>query len=259
MSLNIFNQVYYVNLNRKCWYIGLILSNFFIYSQPKAAELIQWQSSNFQILHGSDYVLSDPKATILTYEYTNQWSYGDFFMFIDATRFNDGEKTAYGEISPRFSLSKLSGKDYSFGPVKDIFISTTLEKGKADIKTYLAGVGLAMDIKGFTFFNTDLYWRHNPDLDDDTWQLTLAWQYPFNIGQTKWVTEGFADIAGDANSSYVSNQLIVPRLLLDISDLLNFKSDSLWLGIEYSSWTNKYGIDNIDEKVIQAQIKWIFY
>lgn len=147
-----------------------------MYSQTRAAELIQWQSSNLQILHGSDYELSDPKASILTFEYTNQWLYGDFFMFIDATRFDDGEKTAYGEASPRFSFNKLSGKDYSFGPVKDLFLSTTLEKGEGNFKAYLAGVGLAMDIKGFTFFNADVYWRHNPDLADDTWQLTLAWQ-----------------------------------------------------------------------------------
>jgi len=258
LSIVISSRALKIHASKAWWRIGLILSSTLICFQARGVELIQWQSSNLQLLHGSNYELSDPIASILTFEHTNQWLYGDFFMFIDATRFNDGEKSAYAELSPRFSFSKLSGKDYSFGPVEDLFISTTLEKGEGDAKTYLAGVGLALDIKGFRFFNTDVYWRHNPDLDDDTWQLTLAWQYPFNIGQTKWVTEGFADIAGDAGSNYAGNQLIVPRLLLDVSDFLNIKSESLWLGIEYSSWINKYGIDGVDERVIQAQIKWIF-
>jgi len=227
-------------------------------SQANAESLIQWQSSNIQLLRGSDYELTEPHGTIVTFEYVNQWSYGDFFMFIDQSKFDDGEKNTYGEISPRFSFNKLTGQDLSNGVIKDVYLSTTIEKGKGGVKAYLLGTGVDVDIPGFSFFNANIYTRHNPDLDDDTWQVTLAWQYPFLLGSTNWMTEGFADFAGDAESGYVSNQHIVPRLLIDVSGVVNMKGDSLWMGIEYSFWTNKYGVNGIDERAVQAQIKWVF-
>jgi len=227
-------------------------------SHANAEGLIQWQSSNIQLLRGSDYELSDPHGTIVTFEYANQWSYGDFFMFIDQSKFDDGEKNTYGEISPRFSFNKLTGQDLSNGAIKDVYLSTTFEKGKGDVKAYLLGAGVDVDIPGFNFFNANIYARHNPVLDDDTWQVTLAWQYPFSLGNSNWITEGFADFAGDADPGYVSNQFVVPRLLVDVSKIVNMKRESLWLGIEYSYWTNKYGINGIDERAIQVQIKWVF-
>jgi len=227
-------------------------------SQANAEEFIQWQSSNVQLLRGSDYEISDPHGTIVTFEYVNQWSYGDFFMFIDQSKFDDGAKNTYGELSPRFSLNKLTGEDFSYAVITDVYISTTIEKGKGNVEAYLIGAGVGIDIPGFNFFNANIYSRHNSSLDDDTWQVTLAWQAPFSIGSTTWITEGFADFAGDAEPGYVSNQFVVPRLLVDISGILNMKRESLWLGFEYSFWTNKYGIDGVDERAIQAQIKWVF-
>jgi len=227
-------------------------------SHANAEELIQWQSSNVQLLRGSNYELSDTHGTIMTFEYANQWSYGDFFMFIDQSKFDDGENNTYGELSPRFSLNKITGDDFSYGAITDFYISTTIERGKGNVEAYLIGVGVDIDVPGFNFFNANIYSRHNPDLEDDTWQVTLAWQYPFSIGSTVWITEGFADFAGDAGLGYVSNQYVVPRLLVDVSEIVNMKQESLWLGIEYSFWTSKYGVDSVDERAVQAQIKWVF-
>ena len=228
------------------------------YANAKAQGLVQWQTSNIQLLRASDYELSDSHGTIVTFEYANQWTYGDFFMFIDRSKFDDGKHNTYSEISPRFSFNKILGKDDSYGVIKDIYIATTVEKGRGKVKAYLIGPGVSMDISGFNFFNANIYNRHNPNLDDDTWQITLAWQYPFSLGSTKWLTEGFADFAGDAGPGYVSNQFVVPRLLIDVSKMMSMKEQSLWLGFEYSAWTNKYGIDGVKERAVQAQIKWVF-
>lgn len=246
--------------NNLKFFLALSLFLLSLLPQAHAGEqgFIQWQTSNLQLLRGSDYELSDPDGTIITFEYANQWSHGDFFMFVDATRFSDGEKDAYGEISPRFSLGKIAAADLSSGIIQDWYLATTIEMGEAGLRTYLAGIGIDLALPGFSFANANLYLRHNPDLDDDTWQITLAWQYPFSIDQTKLVTEGFADITGDADPGFENNHYIAPRLLVDVSKLVNLKPENLWLGVEYSYWTNKYGVDGVNERAIQAQLKWVF-
>ena len=184
--------------------------------------------------------------------------YGDFFMFVDVTRFDSGEFGAYGEASPRFSFLKMAGASPLDGFVQDFLISTTYEKGEEGVQTFLYGGGLDLNIPGFNYFKTNLYVRDNPNLSDETWQITLSWQYPFSLGPVNFVTEGFADFAGSAAPRYHSNQLIVPRLLMDVGDLVGLKKGRLWTGVEYTYWHNKFGVNGVTESVPQLQIKWVF-
>lgn len=75
----------------------------------------------------------DKSASVVTLEHINGWKYGDNFFFVDITNADksDEERSTsfYGEISPRISLSKVTGKDLSFGIVKDVLITTTAEFG----------------------------------------------------------------------------------------------------------------------------------
>lgn len=53
----------------------------FLFSQGVAAEksLIQWQSTNLQILRGAGYeLLPDEEGTVVTLEHANKWRFGDF-------------------------------------------------------------------------------------------------------------------------------------------------------------------------------------
>lgn len=227
-------------------------------SLAKASDFITWHSSNIQLLKGWDHKVGQAERTLITVEHAHSWKYGDFFMFIDATRFDDGGTTAFGEFSPRFSLSKITGKELSWGIIKDVLISTTYEKGKASIEAYLYGGAIDFNIPGFTFFKSNLYLRDNPDIDNETWQVTLSWQYPFSIGNTQWVTEGFADFAGEEGNRYNANEHIVPRLLLDIGDLIYNKDKQLYAGVEWDYWHNKFGINGVTQSCPQLQLKWIF-
>lgn len=222
------------------------------------ADIIEYHTSNIQLLQGGNYKLGEQNRTLVTVEHFNRWTYGDFFMFVDGTRYEGGDTTIYGELSPRFSLSKISGHDLSTGLIDDIFISTMLEHGTEGRKTYLYGGAANFNIPHFQFFTANLYRRDNPDIDGATWQTTVAWKRPAKIGAADVLFEGFADFAGNEGSTYKSNQLIVPRFLVDVGALTGNSRSKLYAGVEWQYWHNKAGISGITESVPQFQIKWVF-
>lgn len=220
-----------------------------------AGELLQWSAHNVQLLRGYDYKLSaEEQQTIVTLEHASGWSFGDLFAFTDLTYPDGGDSDYYLEISPRLSLGKITGADLSFGPIKDVLISTTLEKGRELKPRYLYGGAVDLDLPGFRFFSANAYVRDDVALDGRTWQVTLAWQRPFTVGGVNFMAEGFSDFSGHEDTSH-PNQLIVPRLLVDVGDLSGWKSDTLWAGIEYQYWHNKYGVNGVTESVSQMQVK----
>ena len=233
-------------------------------AQSPLAHAAVWNSSNVQLLNGDGFELGEEKRTILTYENALGWAYGDSFIFIDVTEPTAEGTTYYSEWSPRFSFSKMTGKDLSFGIVKDLMLSTTLEMGDG-VSATLVGVGLPLDLPGFAFANVNLYARDSQrdfaaEQTDPGGQVTLTWKRPFSLGPTNWSFEGFMDYAfGEDSGSNPKEDGIVAaqRLLLDVGSLWG-KPGVLEAGIEQQIWRNKFGIDGIDEDVTQAMVKWIF-
>lgn len=222
----------------------------------KANQLLQWQSTNIQWLKGQDYELGDKNRTVLTLEHANKWAFGDFYGFVDHSFFKEGGESTYGEITPRLSFSKLTGRKVKVGPFQDFFLSAQLEKGSNSISRYMMGIGTNIKIEGFTFFKANIFNRNNPDRQDTTWQIYLAWNYPFKIGEVNGVIEGYADIFGEEGGGTVPHQSFVPRLLFDISSVVNLKPNTLHLGIEWQYWHNKFGVNGVTESVPQLQLKW---
>ena len=234
----------------------LVFIQLVIAIPSNADKFIPWSKNNVQILKGWDYEAGDSGRTILTLEHANEWRYGDFFAFIDGTRFDDGGTTYYFEPSLRLSLSKLTGAAKSAGLIKDLLITTNFEYPEHGPWTALYGLGLSWTLPGFVFFNSNFYLRDNPDLNSSTWQVTVAWNRPFTLGRVKMLAEGFADFAGKEEYR-AENQLIVPRILADLGELLFEESDRLFLGIEWQYWHNKFGIKGVNESVPQVMIKWV--
>ncbi len=124
-----------------------------------ASLLCAFESSNIQLLYAEGfkgdsfaYDTQDGHKTTLTFEHFRTHALGDLFMFIDYTdgahcRFDAGEcverrtdHTLYSEISPRLSLSSMSGYDLSHGVVRDLYLSAQYNTGH-DFVAYLIGVG----------------------------------------------------------------------------------------------------------------------
>ena len=231
--------------------LGAVTASF-----PTAAQA--WNAFNVQYLYGSNYELEPEQVDILTLEWANGWTYGDNFVFVDITNFVQGDNTVYGEWSPRLSLSKITGKDFSIGPIQDVLLSGTVELGEG-ISNYLIGGAIDLAIPSFNFFQVNGYLRENSELSGSTWQVTVVWSTDFEIGRARWSFSGFIDWAGSEGKSGTPayskhNFHAQPQLLLDLGHMLN-RPGWLYAGVEWLYWDNRFGIPGITESVAQAMIK----
>jgi len=229
-------------------------------TSPVLAGSATWSSTNIQYLYGTSYELGDETRSIITLEHVNGWKYGDNFFFVDITNPDrKGDLTGtefYGEISPRFSLSAMSGKDMKMGIIKDFLITTTLEMGQG-FHNYLYGLAVDLDLPKLKVFQINWYVRNEINFPTDLGQqVTLVWLLPFDVGSTSWSFEGFFDYAYGVDPAE-DNIITGPRLLLDIGKFFDAPG-TLQAGIEYQMWRNKFGIDGVDEDVAQAMVKWIW-
>jgi len=83
-----------------------------------------WQDFSITGLYGENYAHpanmgDNNQQTTATVEYTAKLKYGDFFGFADRAH-NDFENSTYFELSPRLSLSAVTGTKLEAGPIKDI-------------------------------------------------------------------------------------------------------------------------------------------
>lgn len=237
-----------------------------------SAGAAEWSSTNIQYLYGTSHQSiffdagagrldsRDETRSIITLEHVNGWKYGDNFFFVDITnpdRSDDETKTSfYGELSPRLSLGKISGRELSLGVVKDVLITTTAEIGDG-FHNYLYGLAVDLALPGTPVFQINYYIRNEigPGKDRGE-QFTLVWLRPFAIGDLSFTFEGFLDYAYGMNHAE-DNLLTAPRLLLDVGKFWG-SPGTLQAGVEYQIWRNKFGLDSIDEDVPQAMLKWIW-
>lgn len=240
----------------------LLLSLALLASGWGPALAADWSATNVQLLHGSGYELaSSEDATIITLEHASGWKYGDNFFFFDLFQPFDKDSAIYGEWHPRFSFGKLTGNDFSFGPVKDVLLATELNVGN-QWRAYFYGVGFDLDIPHFAFFSVNFFLRKEfnsqfgPTLEYDSFQISPSWNLPFTLGEARFEFGGFLDYAG-GDGDFEANLLTAPQLLLDVGNFQD-KPGSFYLGVEYQYWKNKYGVDGFDESVAQLMGKWVF-
>lgn len=217
-----------------------------------------WNAFNAQYLYASDFELGHERVGTLTLAWANGWTYGDSFTFADVTRFGRSDNKIYAEWSPRLSLSKITGKDFSAGPIEDVLWSGTLEWGE-NVSNYLMGAAVDLAVPGFNFFRVNGYLRENPDLPGSTWQTTVTWSADFEVGFSRWSFSGFIDWAGSegkrGTSAYSKRNLHAqPQLLLDAGHLFG-RQGLFHVGVEWLYWHNKYGIPGVYESVAQAMVK----
>jgi nucleoside-specific outer membrane channel protein Tsx len=240
-------------------------------SEARAASAT-WSATNIQYLYGDSHerIEFDPDVglygveesrSVITIEHVNEWKFGDNFLFIDITNPERGDAqtptSLYGEISPRLSFSKMTGKKLSRGLFKDVLLTTTLEVG-SDLRNYLYGVAVDLNIPKVPVFQINYYIREEATTGADTGsQVTLVWLYPFDIGPVSMAFEGFADYAYGLGSAVSNNLIAAPRLLVDVGKAWGAPG-MLQFGVEHQMWRNKFGIKGIDEDVSQVMVKWIW-
>ncbi len=233
-----------------------------------AGDLVLWQDNSLSLLAGGNYELDPSTQQTVTFEHASGWSKGDLFIFVDGINF-DGDRdlrgsqdSYYGEFAPRFSVGKIMDKDLSGSIIKDFYIATCWEFGASSDNNYLIGPGVDLAIPGFDYFQLNTYRRFNDGSGKtESYQITPVWKVTVPVGKTEFVCDGFIDwVIGEGTD----NLHICPQLKFDVGTLLGMEKQSLYAGIEYDYWKNKYGVKDgmfgldSDQSTFSGLIKFHF-
>jgi len=237
---------------------------------PTHAEMF-WSDNSITLLHGADYFNvgynfgapeKEMEMTTMTLEHASGHSWGDAFFFLDRHHgkgaFADFSET-YSEVAPRFSLGKLSGSDLSIGPISDVLLATTYEfssdSGGTNQDNYLYGVGLDWKLPGFAYFQTNMYYANNENVDNDV-QLTVVYGVPFSTGDVDWMFDGYMDWSS-TEEDHASDFHFNPQLRADVGKFMGITKSKLEVGLEYSYWSNKFGLESDEnESAVSALVKF---
>lgn len=215
-----------------------------------------WQDFSITGLYGEDYQLiaKKDKQTTATFEYTAKLKYGDFFGFIDRTDNDISGKESYFEASPRLSLGAVTGKKLAAGPLTDVLIATTWEGGEG-FNNYLYGIGFDLKIPYFQYAQINLYRANNDNIDDD-FQFTFVYGIPVKLGSEDFLIDGFLDWS-TKEDTHDSERNWTTQWKWNAGKHIS-PDTRLYVGIEHSWWTNKYGISDKDENNVSAIVKYHF-
>lgn len=212
----------------------------------------------------------------MTIENFAVWELGTVFFYYDITEpFSHNRQSSsqfFGGISPTFSLTKMTGKQWSAGFVKDVSIRLELENGSGNgqfnFRNYFYGLQYDLAVPGFDFFSFNTVLRDSP-LDSGVgvqlgafWQMTWdhgRWnRYKFTgfVAASPWDGDIKKDIPGaDPKGRFLTAQ---PQFLYDLGYGFWGKQNRLETGIEYAYFLNRYQQRGKDEKVVQAMVKFSF-
>ena len=196
----------------------------------------------------TDWPQSDKDYGLTTYtvEHVSGYSWGGLFFFMDRDQGDNNFTASYSEFSPKFYVAKFDDS-----VVKTVNLAFTVESGTTasgfSQDNYLYGVGADLAIPGMNYASATWYYSKNDQTEDDH-QITLT--YGASWGQVAF--EGYIDYstgAEDHKASFNFN----PQLTYDLGPMLGY-GNKFKVGIEYSSWHNKYGSE-FDENTVSALIK----
>jgi nucleoside-specific outer membrane channel protein Tsx len=262
---------------------------------PFAAQAADWSSTEIMVNYGSrfrepfnPFAAQDParpwvnetdvSKVYLTLQHASGYKLGRNFFFVDIidSKKNDPDGGSFGEIYSEgytsLSLSKLFGTKLEFGPVADLNLTAGYNWGAksngANPRVFLFGGTVDFKVPGFIFFNVDVTTYNDkgrfdggPSISDTTYQIAPSWLSKFALGPTNWVFTGHVDFIGkrclaDGSCDGRSSEILAqPELRMDVGQFAG-KSDTVYLGVKWNVWRNKYGWDGLDENNPQLQLNW---
>ena len=211
-------------------------------------------------------------TSILTIQNAQGWRLGDSFFFMDIIDdgshdgFND--KDLYGEWYPTLSFSKLTGREFKLGPIRDVALIGGINfDADADVLKYLPGMRASWRVPGFLFLNTDFtafidassgVARGGAPRTSNSFMIDVNWALPFEIGGQSFAVAGHAEYIGKATNELgyqVSSWILAqPQLTWDLGAVFG-AANRLLVGIECQYWRNKLGTDDHDN-VAQLLVIW---
>lgn len=216
--------------------------------------------------NNTDYLTgTNPKngdMHLITLDHTTVTKWGGVYAFVNYMGAPDGFYTVgfsneipdesagkyrlYSEISPWISLSGITGKDFSFGPVADVSIEGQINVGNGYMAV-LAGAGLTFKAPKNGFLKLATYWRTD-NIKEDAVQFTGVFDLPL-WNKLGFRMQGFFDFIPYAknkpeffSTEFGADFLSQTRFLFDVGRNTVFKNDKnskLEIGVDIYMHFNK--------------------
>jgi len=207
-----------------------------------------WADNSISVLDGSNYAepfKGDENAySTVTLEHVSGHSWGGIFYFVDHHSGTDLSAT-YFEFSPKFTVAKTDGM---FSAVN---LAYTMESG-GGTTNHLFGLGTDLKIPGMDFASVTYFIAKNEDGDfpvDDDNQITLT--YGAHFGDVN--IDGYIDYAFGSDTAE-DNIHFNPQITYNLAPSLGLKN-KLKAGIEFSQWSDKFGVKGTDQSAISLILK----
>lgn len=217
-----------------------------------------WNDNSISLLRGQDYTVpyqgidGDEERTVVTFEHVSGHTWGDVFLFVDRLDSADDHNETYMELSPRLSLGKITSQPMTFGIISDVLVTSTVEWVSGpyplgdfyyDATHYLIGPAVDLKLPGFTYFQVNAYHRDNDEGKQSNWQLTPVWGMPFSLGSAGFLYDGFIDWRSGTEDAHAETNF-TSQLKWDAGKTLMNQEKTLYIGVEYVYWRNKFGLED---------------
>lgn len=252
---------------------------------------LDWSDNSIGYLYGTRFAepgVDDPIAkNIVEFTHVDGYKYGGNFLNVQvlfsdnkdpASGGSNGATEVYLVYRHQLSLNKISGKNFSWGPVRDWSLSAGVDWNTKNTdfapakRMFVVGPTLNLDVPGFWDFSVmyrsesnhnGLPFAQEHDVRfDDTYYLETAWGIPFQLGSVPFKFKGFANFIppkgkdGFGNDT-VSETLVHTALLVDVGQLAFGKKDTFFAGVGYEYWKNKYGSSSSDASGTEANTPFL--
>ena len=238
-----------------------------------SAHPAEWSHTELQLQYGNLDIPTfagggDSYHLIYTLQHASGWKYGDNFFFVDVLDarnpgFQDFD--LYGEWYSNFSLGKIRENEVGTGFISDVGLILGINwADDANVRKYLPGLRLALDLPGFAFANLDFAAyidgsegaaSGGAPSEDDAFMVDFNFARPFMIGGSSFSIEGHMEYVGERVNEFGGE---VESWILAQPQLRWNPNDRVSLGIEYQFWMNKLGDPATDESAVQALFVWKF-
>lgn len=196
----------------------------------------------------------------------------------DAKGEGDGAFEAYVTYRHQLHLGKIFDADLSFGPVKELGLTAGFDANTKNTsfgprkQMIVVGPTLKFDVpKGFLDFS--VLYAHERNRDgfkpagekdvtfNDYTIYNLTWGLPFELGAVPMKFQGFGNWATPKGQGTTDEKLVRTSLMVDAGQLAFNKSNTVWVGVGYEYWRNKFGnqnVDGIDTDAVTFNAEWHF-
>ena len=241
-----------------------------------AAQAATWSDSFLGYRYGTGF--REPSNTkevrkhVLQFGHASGYAYGQNFLNLDVLQSDKNDPSSgadtgatefYLTYRHQLHLGKLLDKDLSFGPVKEVALTAGFDLNTKNTafaprkRLVVAGPTLKFNVPA-GFFDLSLLagkeWNHcglafctdHEHGFDAQWILSAAWGVPFQAGPVPLKFQGFINYNSEKGKDYSdvkteAETLMRTSLIVDVGQMAAGRKNTLFLGIGYEMWLNKFG------------------